>query len=122
MLWSDYYIKFAEENYLFNAHCEDVIDIAKPQGNNDDTILKLSRDQGNSILMFLSNASNSMQFIHSISNLGRSTFTKEDKLVAIDGFDEPSASFPLIIQTKSLVASQVVQVPSLDSLTAITDK
>ena len=45
MSWSDYYTKFAEENYLFNAHCEDVIDIAKPQGNNDDTILKLSRGQ-----------------------------------------------------------------------------
>jgi hypothetical protein len=119
--WKDYFTAFSTENVDTNRHLESFLDASTPSRDRDLKIDQLSKDHGNSIMLYFSSITSSIHFLHSITNLGGTTWNPDPVLVALDGFSSAKA-YPVLIDTESIFKDISVFAPTCTRLSVITDK
>ena len=90
----------------------------------DDRISKinsLTSDKGDSILMYYSTVSSSIEFIHSISGIGSTNWSRQPVLVALNGFTSTRVIL-VIIKIESLFDVIKTDAPTLIQLLSIADQ
>ena len=102
-----------------NKAAQSIIDVASSSKTKDPLISSLSKDKGDSIMLFFCSATKSLKVIHSIMNIGNTSWFTENLVVALDGFNRDRAS-PVLLDIDSLLVEKEIEVPCLTRLTAIT--
>ena len=116
--WKEYLKNFSSSNKAFNEHIENYLKISIPSADRVSKIQNLSSDKGDSIIMYYSPVSKSMQFLHSVADIGSTNWHKDPILVALDGFKVAKAN-PVIFDMDSLFEEISCDAPLLNRLTSI---
>jgi hypothetical protein len=119
--WSDYFSSFNEENLEINQHIDSLLEISTPSDERNLKIQKLTSDRGDSILMYYSSVSRSIQFIHSVMDIGSTNWSRDPLLVALNGLTRPLA-IPVIIEIESLFETETIDTPTFTRLSTISDR
>ena len=119
--WKDYFTTFSNNNIDANRHIEAFLDASTPSRDRDLKIEQLSKDHGHSIMLYYSSITSSIHFLHSLTNLGGTTWNPEPILVALDGFSTGKA-YPVLIDIESIFKDISVFAPTFTRLSVITDK
>ena len=120
MTWMNYFKTKSNNIACSNYSAELFRDVSTPNLDKNGVLSRLSRDKGDSILIYFSNISKSIQLLHSISDLGNNNINPEPKLVALDGFSSDTA-VPVQIDLDSLFNDVSVHVPKFEKLKTIKD-
>ena len=118
--WKDYFINKSNKITCSNYSAELFKEVSIPSPDRNGILSRLSSDKGNSILIYFSKISKSIQLLHSVSDLGNNNIDPESKLVALDGFKNDSA-VPVQIDLDSLFVDISVHAPKFESLKSIKD-
>lgn len=119
--WKDYFTTFSRKNSSANKHIDRFLEASTPSRDRDLKIDQISKDQGHSIMLYFSTATNSIHFLHSISNLGGTTWDPSPTLVALDGFSSKTA-YPVLLDVDSLFQDVSTFAPTSTRLSVITNK
>ena len=85
------------------------------------TIDSLSKDKGDWILMYYCSITKAMKIIHSVENIGNTSWFNAPLIVAQDGFAK-SKSTPVLLDLDSLLNGKEIDVPSQANILAVTSK
>ena len=118
--WKNYFTTKGNNITCSNYSAELFEDASTPSIDKNSVLSRLSRDNGDSILIYFSKISKSIQLLHSITDLGNNNIDPDPKLVALDGFTSDSA-VPVRIDLDSLFIDISVHAPKYDKLKAIKD-
>ena len=121
LTWADHFIKFNEKNTKINKHTELILDISSPSEDRFSKIKSLTGDQGDSILLYYSSVSKSIQFIHNITDIGSKNWSRDPILVALNGLNREKA-IPVIIEIDSIFETITIDTPTFTRLSSIDDK
>jgi hypothetical protein len=121
LTWADYFTKFNENNTEINKHTDLILDISSPSNDRFSKIKSLTGDQGDSILLYYSSVSSSIQFIHNITDIGSKTWSRDPVLVALNGFNRETA-VPVIVEIDSIFETITIDTPTFTRLSSIDDK
>ena len=90
--WKDYFTTFSNMNIMANRHLGLFLDVSTPSRDCNLKIDQLSKDQGNSIMLYYASITNSIHFLRSLLNLGSTTWDPTPILVvALSGFSSDKA-------------------------------
>lgn len=118
--WKDYFINRSNAITCSNYSAGLYKEVSVPNADKNNVLSRLSSDKGDSILIYFSKISKSIQLLHSITDLGNNNIDPEPKLVALDGFKSSSA-VPILINLDSLFHNIFVHAPNYDKLKSIKD-
>ena len=118
--WKDYFITKSNTINCTNYSAELFKEVSSPNNDKNGILSRLSSDKGDSILIYFSKISKSIQLLHSITDLGNNNIDPQPKLVALDGFKNNSA-VPVQIDLDSLFTDISVHAPKFERLQAIKD-
>ena len=119
--WKTYYTSKSNKFICNNESAELFKQTAMPNRNTNETIGRLSADRGDSILIYFSKISNSIQILHSIIDLGNNNLHPLPKVIALNGTGENQAS-PVQIDLESLSTDISIRAPTVERLLAIQTK
>jgi hypothetical protein len=119
--WADYFIAFNDANVGINKHAESMLQISSSTIDRISKIQNLTGDGGDSILMYYSSVSKSIQFLHNITDIGSKSWSKDPILVALNGFNH-STAVPVIIEIDSIFVEASTDAPNFTRLSTIADK
>jgi len=118
--WKDYFITQTE----FTAKNDPSTFIATsiPSEDRDEKLLlsKLTSDNGESLMIYFSKMSNSIQILHNVTNLGNSNHHPEPLLVALSGLSDSKAT-PVFINIDSLTTEFEFDAPTNTRLLSTSD-
>ena len=118
--WKDYFITKSNSITCSNYSAELFKEVSSPNLDRNGILSRLSSNKGDSILIYFSKISKSIQLLHSITDLGNNNIDPESKLVALDGFKNDSA-VPVQIDLDSLFVDISVHAPKFERLQAVKD-
>jgi hypothetical protein len=98
-----------------------LLDVLIPSTDQISKLYQISKDKGDSMILFYCSATKSMKFIHSIIDIGRMTWFTESLLVALDAFQNKMAK-PLLIDQSSILEVIEIDTPITNRLTVITNQ
>ena len=119
--WEDYLSKFNEDNLEINAHTQLLLDISTPSEDHISKIQNLVSNRGDSILMYYSSVSKSIQFLHNVTDIGSKNWSRDPILVALNGLTR-STAIPVIIEIDSLFEATTINAPNFTRLSTISDR
>ena len=118
--WKNYFTNKSSTITCSNHSAELFKEVSTPNLDKNGVLSRLSRDNGDSILIYFSKISNSIQFLHSITDLGNNNINPEPKLVALDGF-RSNVAVPVQLDLDSLFNDVSVHAPKFDRLKTIKE-
>lgn len=114
--------KFQKANIDFNEHTQaSFFKTSTNWTDEDSTINSISKGKGSLIILFFNSASKSIQFLHSISDIGSTNWSPHPILTAIDGFKTDKA-IPVLIDIDSLFKDLSCHALTFTRLSVITNK
>jgi hypothetical protein len=119
--WSKYFNSINELNNHINEAMNKLLDVSIPSDDQISKLDQISKDKGDSMILFYCSATKSMKLIHSIVDIGRTTWFRDPLLVALDGFKNKTAT-PLLIDQSSILEVIEIDTPITNRLTVITNK
>jgi hypothetical protein len=118
--WKDYFIGKGNKITNSNDSAELFKEVSIPSTDRNGILSRLSSDNGNSILIYFSKISKSIELLHSITDLGSNNIVPESKLVALIGLKTNKAT-PVQIDLDSLFDDVSVHTPRYDRFKTVTD-
>lgn len=119
--WQKYFSEVGENNKSVNEHIKSFTDISKPSNDRNSKINQLSRDNGESILLFYCKVSKSIKVVHSISDVGSSTWSPDPTIVALDGFKRNNST-QILFDTNSILKEVEVDLPLSTRILSLNSK
>ena len=119
--WKDYFVTKSNTLTCTNESAEMFKQAAMPTRSLNETIGRITADRGNSILIYFSKISNSIQILHSITNLGNNNLNPLQKVIALNGTNDNQAT-PIQIDIDSLSKDVSIRAPTAESLFEIQNK
>jgi hypothetical protein len=118
--WLSYFDEVNKLNINVNEHVESFFKAALPSPNRFETIHQLTKDKGNSIILYFCSSTKSIRFLHNISNIGSTTWNPDHILVALDSSSTNKAS-PVFIDIESIYNDISIEAPTFTRLSTISD-
>lgn len=111
--WAAYFAKLNSDNLDMNQLALNVLSVSTEVPNQAflTTIDSLSKDKGDSILMYYCSITKTMKIIHCVENIGNTSWFNAPLIVAQDGFAK-SKSTPVLLDLDSLLNGKEIDVPS----------
>ena len=119
--WKVYYTSKSNKLICNNESANMFKQAAMPNRNINETIGRLSADRGESILIYFSKISNSIQILHSITDLGNNNIHPLPKVIALNGTGETQAT-PVQIDLDSISNDISTRAPTTEKLLSIQTK
>ena len=119
--WADYFIRFNEANNMVKKHTELILDTSSLSDDRFSKIKNITGDHGDSILLYYSSVSKSIQFLHNITDIGSKNWSRDPILVALNGLQREKA-VPVIIKIDSIFEEINIKAPTFTRLSSIDDK
>ena len=113
--WKAYFSSKSEKLTCTNESADMFRQASIPNRNRNETIGRLSADRGDSILIYFSKISNSIQILHSITDLGNTNLHPLPKLIALNGIGNAHAT-PVQIDLESLTTDISIRAPTAERL------
>ena len=118
--WTDHFTQFNEDIIAVNEHTNLILEISSVSNDKISKIKNLTSDKGDSILMYYSTVSKSIEFLHNLTDIGSTNWSKEPVLIAMNGLNRAKA-IPVIIEIDSLFEAISTNAPTFTRLSSITD-
>jgi hypothetical protein len=112
--WADYFICFNSENEQVTEHTNIILDASSPSDDQISKISSITSNKGDSIMMYYSSVSKSIQFLHNITNIGSTNWIRHPIIVALDGLNRSNA-IPVMIEIE-------IDTPHFTRLSSISEK
>ena len=116
--WAKYFEELNDSNEEINKFTQIILDRTTSSSDRDSVISSLSKDKGDSILLFYCSATKSLKSIHSVMDVGNTTWFPDNLLVALDGFSRPSAT-PVLLDIDSMLVESELEIPTVNRLVAV---
>lgn len=119
--WTEYFITFDIDNKKVNEHTDSILDISSLS---DDIISKINNftsSKGDPILMYYSMVLSSIEFLHNISDISSTNWSRQPVLVALNGCIS-ICTILVIIELDSLFDVTETDAPTLTLLLSVVDQ
>ena len=110
-----------DSNPKINSVSEELLKLSLsiPSEDKNKLISSISKDRGDSIVLFYCSVTKTLKLIHSIKDVGKTSWFPHSLLVALDGFSKQRQN-PVIIYVNSMLVETEFEVPGLTCLYSIT--